>query len=121
MSIAFKTATNKKYLNPIKNEKIYFRRTKNIEEPVVKRGRGRPRDIKQPKEPKTRGRPRIERRPTISQKRWRKPNVRTGEPQEKQPKERPKFIQLDVSDILKMLNTNFEKYGNGKPTSRITI
>ena len=79
-----------------------------IEEPVVKRGRGRPRVIKQPKEPKKRGRPRIERPPTISQKRWRKPNVRTGEPQEKQPKERPKFIQLDVSDILKMLNTNFE-------------
>ena len=52
-----------------------------IEEPVVKRGRGRPRVIKQPKEPKKRGRPRIERPPTISQKRWRKPNVRTGEPQ----------------------------------------
>ena len=52
-----------------------------IEEPVVKRGRGRPRDIKQPKEPKTRGRPSIERPLTISQKRWRKPNVRTGEPQ----------------------------------------
>ena len=49
------------------------------------------------------------------------PKVSTEEPQEKQPKERPKFIQLDVSDILKMLNTNFEKYGNGKPTSRITI
>ena len=31
------------------------------------------------------------------------PKVSTEEPQEKQPKERPKFIQLDVSDILRML------------------
>ena len=74
-----------------------------IEEPVVKRGRGRPRVIKKPKEPEKRERPRIERPPTIPQKRWRKPNVRTEEQREKQPKERPKFTQLDVSDILKML------------------
>ena len=92
-----------------------------FEKPVVKRGRRRPKVIKQSKEPKKRGRPIIERPPTISQKRWRNPNVKTGEPQKKQPKERPKFIQSDVSDILKMLNTNFEKYGTGKPTSRITI
>ena len=44
-----------------------------IEEPVVKRGRGRPRVIKKPKEPEKRERPIIERPPTIPQNRWRKP------------------------------------------------
>ena len=84
-------------------ENIILEEQTIIEEPVVKRGRGRPRVIKKPKEPEKRERPRIERPPTIPQKRWRQPNVRTEEPQEKQPKERPKFTQLYVSDILKML------------------
>ena len=84
--------------------KISFLEEQNIiEEPVVKRGRGRPRVSKKPKEPAKRERPIIERPPTLPQKRWRKPNVRTEEQREKQPKERPKFTQLDVSDILKKL------------------
>ena len=77
--------------------------------------------MKQPKEPNESGRPRIERPPKIPQKRGRKPKVRTEEPQEKKrPKEHPKFIQLDVSDILKMLKI-LKRNCNGKPKSRITI
>ena len=41
-------------------------------------------------------------------KRGRTPKVRTKEPQEKRPKEHPKFIQLDVSEILKMLKQNLK-------------
>ena len=94
----------------------------NVDQPIVKRGKGRPIVIKQPKEPNNRERTRIERPPRILQKRGRQPKVRTEEPQEKRPKEHPKFIQLDVSEILKQLKTIFlKKYCNGKPKSRITI
>ena len=82
----------------------------NVEQPVVKRGRGRPRVIKQPQEPKKRGRPRIERSPKIPRQRGRTPQVRIEEPQEQRPKEHPAVHSSGCIRYIKNVKTNFEKY-----------
>ena len=80
-------------------------------EPVVKRGRGRPRlpkvEQSEPVVKRPPGRPIIDSLLQLLQKRGRKPHVGTEDPQENKPRDRPKFIHLDVSDILRMLNIVF--------------
>ena len=78
---------------PILNVNYVMKKQNVIEEPVVKRGRGRPRVTKQPKEPQKKRKAKNWNTTYDSQKkRRRKPQVKTEEPQEQQPKERPKSV-----------------------------
>ena len=108
MFLVYKEKYMEKNEHSIIDEQIEQSLTVEQLEPVVKRGRGRPRvrNISRsgPTEPKKRGRPSIDKDPhKIFKKRGRTPIVRREEAQVRKTKDYPKVIQLDASDILKVL------------------